>query len=60
MILVAALKITDAVAVVMTVIVQNAQTTIRSQRRDEEESTEHSAEEDPVEDLRGQGQAPQQ
>uniref|UniRef100_A0A452RD23 CBY1 interacting BAR domain containing 2 n=1 Tax=Ursus americanus TaxID=9643 RepID=A0A452RD23_URSAM len=39
---------------------QNAQTTIRSQRRDEEESTEHSAEEDPVEDLRGQGQAPQQ
>ncbi|XP_045842965.1 CBY1-interacting BAR domain-containing protein 2 [Meles meles] len=41
---------------------QSAQTTIRSQRRDkeEEESTEHSAEEDPVEDLRGQGRAPQQ
>ncbi|XP_019659548.1 protein FAM92B isoform X2 [Ailuropoda melanoleuca] len=37
---------------------QNAQTTIQNQRRDEE-STEHSAEEDPVEDLRGQGQAPQ-
>lgn len=42
----------------MTGIVQNAQTTIQNQRRDEE-STEHSAEEDPVEDLRGQGQAPQ-
>ncbi|XP_032709723.1 protein FAM92B isoform X2 [Lontra canadensis] len=40
---------------------QSTQTTIRSQRRDEEEeSTEHSAEEDPVEDLRGQGRAPQQ
>ncbi|KAF3817590.1 hypothetical protein GH733_012877 [Mirounga leonina] len=35
---------------------------LTGQRRDEEEeeSTEHSAEEDPVEDLRGQGQAPQQ
>ncbi|XP_022367131.1 protein FAM92B isoform X1 [Enhydra lutris kenyoni] len=41
---------------------QSTQTTIRSQRRDEEEeeSTEHSSEEDPVEDLRGQGRAPQQ
>ncbi|XP_012912413.1 CBY1-interacting BAR domain-containing protein 2 [Mustela nigripes] len=40
---------------------QSTQTTIRSQRdEEEEESTEHSAEEDPVEDLRGQGRAPQQ
>lgn len=45
----------------MTITIQSTQTTIRSQRdEEEEESTEHSAEEDPVEDLRGQGRAPQQ
>nr|XP_025860677.1 protein FAM92B isoform X3 [Vulpes vulpes] len=37
---------------------QSTQTAIESQRGDEEESTDHSAEEDPVEDLTGQGQTP--
>ncbi|XP_006926939.1 protein FAM92B [Pteropus alecto] len=34
---------------------QSAQSTIRSQRKEEEASEDDSAEEDPVEDLRGQG-----
>ncbi|CAD7689226.1 unnamed protein product [Nyctereutes procyonoides] len=37
---------------------QSTQMAIQSQRGDEEESTDHSAEEDPVEDLTGQGQTP--
>ncbi|XP_072675596.1 CBY1-interacting BAR domain-containing protein 2 [Canis lupus baileyi] len=37
---------------------QSTQTAIQSQRGEEEESTDHSAEEDPVEDLTGQGQTP--
>ncbi|CAK7318874.1 CBY1-interacting BAR domain-containing protein 2 [Vulpes lagopus] len=37
---------------------QSTQTAIESQRGDEEESTDHSEEEDPVEDLTGQGQTP--